>query len=109
LFELRGAWAAQTERVVVLTRGPRAVDAPQPQGVPGAPADRARVRGYVTHVAASGAFVLVWDGHGEAHVPVELIGAVHRPHFSAVEHGEAVSPPPSREVRAVISGQLALF
>lgn len=89
-WELRGAWATQVEVVVVLE------------------ADRGRVRGYVEHVAASNAYALIWDGIGNAHVPLSMVATVRYPHFHEPLDGERVARP-EREPRipAQIPGQLA--
>jgi hypothetical protein len=47
-----------------------------------APADRARVRGYVEHVAPTDAFALMWDGSGVAHIPLAVVAAVRKPHHT---------------------------
>jgi hypothetical protein len=60
-WELRGSWASQRQVALVLKAG--------------------RVRGYVEHVAATGAYALVWDGRDVVHVPLALVLAVARPHF----------------------------
>jgi hypothetical protein len=93
-WELRGAWAAAREVVLVLGRA-----AGRPP----------RVRGYVQHVAATGAFALVWDGGGESHVPLALVRAVRRPHFHEARDGGAVAPPPLRpRAPAQLPGQLTM-
>lgn len=76
--------------------------------MPGAPADRARVRGYVRSVAPTCAYALVWDGTDDAHIPLALVRTVRRPHFSSPEDGDPVTPPPPREV-VVLEHQLTLF
>lgn len=87
-WELRTAWASQREVIVVCA------------------ADRQRVRGYVQHVAPTDAFALVWDGRGDAHVPLALVLAVRRPHFSAPEDGGRVEPPERPPPIVVLAGQL---
>jgi hypothetical protein len=57
-----------------------------------APADRARVRGYVEHVAASSAFAKLWDGSGDVHVPLVRVASVRRPHFNEPLDGSPVTP-----------------
>lgn len=87
-WELRGAWAAQRE--VVVTAG------------------RWRVRGFVAHVAPTGAFAMVWDGRDEVHVPLAQVGAVRRPHFTEPMDGAAVPRPAPRRALPMLPGQLAL-
>lgn len=106
VWELRTAWGACRETIVILT-SPRAGVRPAVPGVMGAPADRARVRGYVTSVAATGAYALLWDGVGETHIPCALVADVRRPYFANPEDGLPVTPPPPRVV-IVLDNQLDL-
>lgn len=87
-WELRGAWAAQRE-VALSLRG------------------EARLRGYVTHVAPTDAFALLWDGALEVHVPCALVRAVRSPHFHEEGWGPPVAPPGARPVLEALPGQLA--
>jgi hypothetical protein len=89
-WELRGCWAGFRE-VGLSLRGGR------------------RIRGYVTHVAVTDAFALVWDGTGDIHVPLVLVLAVHRPHFHEATWGPAVPPPLRPEPIEAGSGQMSLF
>lgn len=90
-WELRTAWAKQRD-VGLSLRGGR------------------RVRGYVVHVAPSGAFALVWDGTGDLHVPTGVVLAVHRPHYHEPEWGAPVAPPMRGPAIPVpMAGQLALW
>ena len=84
-WELRTAWATQREVVVLVD------------------ADLTRVRGYVEHVAASDAFTVVWDGRELVHVPIALVSAVRRPHFTMED---APVQPRKREPAIVLDGQL---
>lgn len=95
---MRTAWGAQYEVVVALD-GAR----PGPD-IPGSPADRKAVRGYVEHVASTGAFALVWDGRAIAHVPMRRVMSVLRAHYSM--DGNPVSPR-AREPIIMYDGQLA--
>lgn len=89
-WQLRAAWVRRREVSCALVGGDR-------------------VRGYVLHVSASGAYALVWDGAGEVHVPCALVLTVRRPHFQEPLDGKPVAPPPPREAIALPSaGQLAL-
>lgn len=89
-WELRAAWAARWEVVLVVGRA-------------------RRHRGYVEHVAPSSAFALLWDGRGLLHVPCSLVRAVRRPHFHETDWGQPVGPPPEREPLPLpMPGQLAL-
>lgn len=72
-WELRTEWALGREVALSLTRRPP-------------------VRGYVEHVAPSGAFILLWDGLGQLHVPVGLVAAIYRPHFHEAGWGPRVEP-----------------
>lgn len=48
------------------------------------PADRPRVRGVVTYVALSGAYAMVLEPRSSesTHVPLGVVLAIRRPHFS---------------------------
>lgn len=103
-IELLAAWAAQREVIVVLMahRATSRID------LPGAPADRSRVRGYVRSVAPTCAYALVWDGIDDTHIPLALVRAIRRPYFNSPEDGESVPPPPLREI-LILEHQLTLF
>lgn len=90
-WELRGAWAARREVVLVCD------------------GDVSRVRGYVEHVAPTDAFALMWEGAGLAHVPLARVSAVRRPHFDEPLDGCPVTPPPFRvRVPEQLPGQLEM-
>jgi hypothetical protein len=103
-WELRTAWAKLREVVVIMVP-PRA----ETVGAKGAPADRDRVRGYVTSVSPTDAFALMWDGKDTAHVPLGLVVAVRRPHYQEPLDGKPVPPPPPREAQILAPEQMQLF
>lgn len=86
-WELRGAWATQREVVVVMQGS-----AGRTADTRDAPADRARVRGYVEHVAPTDAFAKMWDGSGDVHVPIVRVATVRKPSFSEPLDGNPVAP-----------------
>jgi hypothetical protein len=97
-WDLRGAWARRLEVVLVMA------------------ADRERLRGYVEHVASTGAFALVWDGSHAVHAPLALVRAVRRPTAFQPGHaqhepadGEPVGQPRQRApaIPAPMPGQLS--
>lgn len=88
-WDLRGALAGGWEVVLALPR-------------------RRRVRGYVTHVAPTDAFALVWDGAGELHVPLGLVRSVRRPHFHE-DAGAPVARPDAPELPAAMAGQVGFL
>jgi hypothetical protein len=86
-WDLRGAWAARREVVIVLL-------------------DATQVRGYVEHVAPAGGFALVWDRAGILHVPISRVLSVRSTHFH--QDGQPVPPPPPRVIfTPAPPGQLA--
>jgi hypothetical protein len=95
---MRTAWGAQYEVVVALK------DARPGPDIPGSPADRKTVRGYIEHVASTGAFALMWDGGSIVHVPTQRVMGVLRTHYSM--EGKPVSPR-EREPIIMYNGQLA--
>lgn len=89
-WELRTAWALGRE--VVLRLDAERCTVP-------------RVRGTVSHVAPTGAFVLMRDEReGDLHVPCSLILAIRRPHFTE----PLDAPEPSPEEEGQLPGQLRL-
>jgi hypothetical protein len=92
-WDLRRYWATQTEVVLVID------------------ADIARVRGYIEHVAPTNSICVVYDGHGDGDLSVEIarITTVRRPHFHEPQDGSRVPPPPNRmRIPVQIRGQLSL-
>lgn len=72
-----------------------------------------RVSGYVEHVAASGAFVLLEELDGEPiHVPCAHVLSVRRPHFHEPGDRRALAAPdrgPRETVLDTFPGQLSLL
>lgn len=94
------------EIILVLTAPRRG----KKQDAPYAPADRSKVRGYVQSISATWAFALVWDGTGQAHVPLALVRAIRIPFMiNNPEDGEPVAAPPPRGVIELPESQLSLW